>query len=163
LFKHEFRFQADASFDEIFERTTKAMSEAGDLTIDSESVAAGPGRDGWTGHQWLMTYTSFLRNFVESYRIAARGLHTLLDEPLAEKDLLKHALTTGTRMYLAGEIDRREAISKLVIGNALTSFFDLGYLVKPDGKFHLAEGYDLDAVRNIERKIAFYLDRTGDA
>jgi glycerol-3-phosphate O-acyltransferase len=88
----------------------------------------------------------------------------LLEGPLAEKDLIKHALQTGHRMYMAGEIERREAISKLLISNALAAFFDLGYITKPMGKIQLATEYEnLEAVRTIESNIAHYLERPGDA
>jgi len=167
LFKHEFRFRADAPFDQIFEQTLQAQQAAGELCqkgdADSKNIVAGEGHDGWTGQQWLLTYASFLRNFVEGYRIAARGLAVLLEGPLAEKDLVKHALQTGHRMYLAGEIERREAISKLLVSNALAAFFDLGYIGRPVGKIQLTADYEnLVAVRDIEAKIAHYLERPGD-
>jgi glycerol-3-phosphate O-acyltransferase len=111
-----------------------------------------------------LTYASFLRNFVEGYRIAARALTGLLEGPLAEKDLIKQALQSGHRMYMAGEIERREAISKLLVSNALAAFFDLGYIVKPMGKVQLAADYEnMEAVRAIESSIAHYLERPGDA
>ncbi|HTM46864.1 MAG TPA: 1-acyl-sn-glycerol-3-phosphate acyltransferase [Polyangiaceae bacterium] len=168
LFKHEFRFRADASFDQIFEQTLEAMQLGGEVLCQQDAgevrVTAGDGRDGWTGQQWLLTYASFLRNFLEGYRIAARALVALIDSPASEKDLIKHALVTGHRMYDAGEIERREAISKLLISNAFSSFFDLGYVAKPTGKLQLAPPHDeLTAVRSIENSLSHYLDRTGDA
>ena len=51
-------------------------------------------------------------NFVEGYRVAARGLGALLKGPLAAKDVVKRAIPTGERMFLAGEIARREAVSR---------------------------------------------------
>ncbi|HEX2882038.1 MAG TPA: 1-acyl-sn-glycerol-3-phosphate acyltransferase [Polyangiaceae bacterium] len=168
LFKHEFRFRADAPFDQIFEDTLRAQQDACELIQNGSAgalqISAGEGRDGWTGERWLLTYASFLRNFVEGYRIAARALTGLLEGPLAEKDLIKQALQAGHRMYMAGEIERREAISKLLVSNALAAFFDLGYIVKPMGKVQLAADYEnLEAVRAIESSIAHYLERPGDA
>jgi glycerol-3-phosphate O-acyltransferase len=168
LFKHEFRFRADAPFDQIFEDTLRAQQAAGELLqSDVEGVtqiSSGEGRDGWTGQRWLLTYASFLRNFIEGYRITARALANLLEGPLAEKDMIKQALQAGHRMYMAGEIERREAISKLLVSNALAAFSDLGYITKPMGKIQLAADHEnLEAVRAIEANIAHFLERPGDA
>jgi glycerol-3-phosphate O-acyltransferase len=163
LFKHEFRFRADASFDTIFEETVSAMVGDGDLERRGERLIAGPGRDGWTGHQWLMTYSGLLRNFVESYRIAARGLAGLRNGPRDSKDLVKQTLATGRLMYLSGEVERAEAISKPTLQNAFTAFQDLGHVTAAGGLLQLpAESTD-DALPALEESIAKYLDREAPA
>jgi glycerol-3-phosphate O-acyltransferase len=137
LFKYEFRFRADASFDTIFEETVTAMVQDGDLSRGGQHLAPGVGRGGWTGHQWLMTYAGLLRNFVESYRVAARGLAALEKGPLDAKDLLKQTLSTGRLMYLSGEVERAEAISKPLLQNAFAAFADLGYVSQHAGLMQL--------------------------
>ncbi|HKO92251.1 MAG TPA: hypothetical protein VJU61_13900, partial [Polyangiaceae bacterium] len=139
LFKYEFRFRADASFDTIFEETVTAMVQDGDLSRRDQHLAPGAGRTGWTGHQWLMTYAGLLRNFVESYRVAARGLAALEKGPLDAKDLLKQTLATGRLMYLSGEVERAEAISKPLIQNAFAAFHDLGYVNQNAGQMQLPD------------------------
>jgi glycerol-3-phosphate O-acyltransferase len=163
LFKYEFRFRADASFDTIFEETVAAMTADGDLERRGESLAAGPGHDDWTGHQWLMTYAGLLRNFVESYRIAARGLSGLKSGPLDSKDLVKQTLATGRLMYLSGEVDCTEAISKPLIQNALAAFQDLGYVTQAGGQIQLPAGSKDEAIPALEESIARYLDREAPA
>jgi glycerol-3-phosphate O-acyltransferase len=163
LFKYEFRFRADASFDTIFEETVAGMLENGDLERRQDKLAAGPGRDGWTGHQWLMTYAALLRNFVESYRIAARGLAGLRAGPLHAKELVKQALATGRLMYLSGEVERAEAISKPILQNAFAAFQDLGYLTQAGGQLHLPTEPKEDRVAALEESIAKYLDREAPA
>jgi glycerol-3-phosphate O-acyltransferase len=102
-----------------------------------------------------------LRNFVEGYRIAARGLSALLRGPLPLKDLTKRAIGTGERMFLAGEIELREAASRPVFENAYGAFVDQGYLARADGKLVLPESYaSPSAVKTIEAKIAGYLPGT---
>jgi glycerol-3-phosphate O-acyltransferase len=163
-FKHEFRFRADASFDTILEETIAGMVADGDLEQIDNSLGPGPGRDGWSGHQWLMTYALLLRNFVESYRVAARGLAGLSAQPLEERELIKQTLATGKRMYLSGEVERREAISKPTLENAFASFHDLGYLQRQGDHYRLAPDYEDEAsVREIENTIAKYLDREAPA
>jgi glycerol-3-phosphate O-acyltransferase len=160
LFKHEFRFRADKTFEEVFNITLEDMQAAGELVHEGDSVRPGVGRDGWSGQKWLLVYASMIRNFVESYRIFARSLIALLDESLPDKDLIKLALTTGSRMYLAGEVERSEAISKPVFQNALAAFQDQGYLKSAQGRLSLAERCSSEAeVTALEAQISVYLER----
>ena len=58
-------------------------------------------------------------------------------------------------MFLAGDIERREAVSRPVIENAFASFVDQGYLTRGDGKFSLPESYaNATTVRTIEAKLS---------
>jgi glycerol-3-phosphate O-acyltransferase len=160
LFKYEFRFRADASFDTIFEETVASMVGDGDLERQGQQLLPGPGRSGWTGHQWLMTYAGLLRNFVESYRVAARGLAGLEKGPLDAKDLIKQTLSTGRLMYLSGEVERAEAISKPLLENAFAAFQDLGFVSQAAGQIQLASKPGVEqASRCLEESIAKYLDR----
>ena len=62
------------------------------------------------------------------------------------------------RMFLAGEIQHREAVCRPIIDNALLAFVDQGYLGREDGKLFLTESYaSADAVRTVEARIASYL------
>ncbi|MEO8178310.1 MAG: 1-acyl-sn-glycerol-3-phosphate acyltransferase [Deltaproteobacteria bacterium] len=168
LFKYEFRFRADASFDTIFEETVAGMVADGDLERQERYLTAGQGRSGWSGHQWLMTYAGLLRNFVESYRVAARGLAGLEKGPLDSKDLVKQTLATGRLMYLSGEVERAEAISKPLLENAFAAFQDLGYVNHAAGQMQLPNTPDTEqasghAGRCLEESIAKYLDREAPA
>ena len=151
LFKHEFRFKADQTFEEIFADTVTDMVEAGELSEEGNTLTYGPGHDDWSGAVWLQTYASIMRNFVEGYRVAARGLTLLLKGPMAEKDLVRRTLAVGNRMFLAGDVEMREAISKPLIQNAVQAFREEGYLRMTDSKFSLAESFaSADAVATIE-------------
>lgn len=156
LFKHEFRFRADASFDEIFEDTLRAMMSSGELQrTDSDQIVLGAGREGWPAEVWLSTYASIIRNFIEGYRIAARGLTFLLKGAISEKDLLKRCLILGDRMYLSNDIELREAVSKPLVANALAAFREEGYLRLREGRYSLTESFATsDAVGTIEGRIA---------
>lgn len=156
LFKFEFRFRADASFDEIFSDTVTTMEEAREVVERDGQLAPGPGRAGWTGHEWLSTYAAFLQNFIESYRVAARGLGALVKGPLAEKDLVKKALATGQRMFFSGEIERSESVSQPNVKNAFAVFGDLGHVTTREGRLQLTDPRP-EAVRAIEADIATYL------
>ncbi|MDD9939445.1 MAG: 1-acyl-sn-glycerol-3-phosphate acyltransferase [Myxococcales bacterium] len=163
IFKHEFRFRADATFDTIFQDTLEQMATDGELVQNDDELALGGGRCDWGAHVWLRTYASILKNFVESYRIAARGLGALVRGPLAEKELTKKTLALGNRMFLADEVEMREAINKSTIQNALEAFSDEGYIRRDNGKYALTKSFSSEAaVRAIEGRIASYLEMTSE-
>jgi len=65
-------------------------------------------------------------------------------------------------MFFAGELARREAVSKPLVENAIASFVDQGYLSRGAGKVELAESFQTQkAVKTIESKIALYLGEEG--
>jgi glycerol-3-phosphate O-acyltransferase len=162
LFKYEFQFRADASFDQIFDEEILAMIADGELTRLGDSILPS----GERGRLQLALYVSILRNFVEGYRVAARGLLLLLKGPLLPKDLVKRAIATGERMFLAGEIGRREAVSRPVLENAYASFVDQGYAKRTGEKskqLELPESYArAGAVKTIEARIATFLATGGE-
>ena len=113
------------------------------------------GRD---GHAQVVLYAQIVRNFVEGYRVAARGLLALLKGPLTIKEIAKKAIATGERMFLAGELERREAVSRPLFENAYGAFVDQGYVSRAEGKLSLPESYATEAaVRTIESRIAGFL------
>jgi len=158
LFKFEFMFRADGTFEQNFAETLADMMSAGELaTSESGDVVPGQGHDGLSGEGWIEFYASIALTFLESYRVAARGLATLLKGPQNQKDLVKRAIVAGERMFLAKEIERREAVSRPTIENAYLAFADQGYLSVSQGKVSLTESFATpDAVRAIESKVAFY-------
>ncbi|HKP64280.1 MAG TPA: 1-acyl-sn-glycerol-3-phosphate acyltransferase [Polyangiales bacterium] len=164
LFKHEFRLNGNGSFEQSFDDTLRSMQRAGELDVFPDGrLDVGGGRAGWSGLVWLRTYAAIMRNFLEGYRVAARGLGSLLRGPLAEKELLKRSLALGHRMYLSGEIERHEAVSKPILQNALTAFKDEGYVQLREGKYSLTASFESpDAVRAIEGRLAGYLEAAAE-
>ncbi|MBK8997283.1 MAG: 1-acyl-sn-glycerol-3-phosphate acyltransferase [Myxococcales bacterium] len=163
LFKHEFRFRADAPFDAIFDETLLGMQESGALGRDaSGALVPGPGAGGCSGREWLELYAAIVVSFLEGYRVAARGLALLLKGAASEKELTKKSLALGNRMFFAGELSRRESVSKPLVENALASFVDQGYIMKSEGKLELTDTFATQkAVATIESKIALFLGEDG--
>ncbi|MFW6050189.1 MAG: 1-acyl-sn-glycerol-3-phosphate acyltransferase [Myxococcota bacterium] len=121
LFKYEFMFRADASFDAIFDDALGDMVEAGELERVEDHV-----RPSESGDTLVRMYAAMLRSYFESYMLALRGCSAVLEEKrLSRKDWLKRALVMGQRLYLAGAIELRESISKPRLENALMSLHDL--------------------------------------
>jgi glycerol-3-phosphate O-acyltransferase len=158
LFKYEFTFRADAPFEQIFAEEIASMDADGELTRETQKHGEGAGAllpKGEDGREQIALYARLLENFVEGYRIAARGLSTLLRGPLATKEIVRRAMTAGERMFLAGEIARREAVSSPMLENAYASFNDQGYVSRSEGKLALTASYaTASAVATIEARIA---------
>jgi glycerol-3-phosphate O-acyltransferase len=151
-------FRADATFEQNFAETVADMTSAGEIAASaSGDIVPGDGHDGLGGQGWIEFYASIALTFLESYRVAARGLAALLKGPQNQKDLVKRALVAGDRMFLAKEIERREAVSRPTIENAYLAFADQGYISVSQGKVSLAESFATpDAVRAVESKVALY-------
>lgn len=141
VFKHEFRFRADAPFEEIFEQTVTQMIEDGHLCREGDKLTAGAGEMDWDGQHWLAICREIITPIVEGYLIAATNLEGLFGEAKTDKELLKSGLSLGKTLYLANQLSRREAISKPVLENAYLSLTHLGYLRTRGGKLELAETY----------------------
>jgi glycerol-3-phosphate O-acyltransferase len=157
LFKYEFTFRADAPFERIFEDEIAAMVADGEVSrvVLRDGSGAGLAVQGDEARVRVELYARLLENFVEGYRVAARGLVGLLRGALATKDVVRRAITAGERMFLAGELSRREAVSRPLIENAYSSFVDQGYVARTEGKLALTESYaTAGAVATIESRIA---------
>lgn len=158
LFKLEFMFRADASFDRIFEDTLAAMVSSGELSLDADSLAPGVGHDGESGAAWLTFHAACVRNFLDGYLVAARGLELLIKGPIAKKDLVSKTLKLGQRMALKGEIERAEAVERPVIENALEAFLDQGYLVRSGEGYALTASFASDeGVKSVAARIAAFI------
>jgi glycerol-3-phosphate O-acyltransferase len=159
LFKYEFNFRADASFDENLDETLAAMERDGLVARRSDELSPSEGASEEARAE-LASYACMLRTYVEGYRVAARALTLLRKGPLAPKDLAKKALAMGERMYLAGDVERREALTQPIFENAFAAFVDQGYLVRTDGKLALSPTYESpEATATIEMRIAAYMER----
>jgi glycerol-3-phosphate O-acyltransferase len=136
------------------------MADLGELAIDGDALAPGPGHDNLDGRGWISFYGAVVRNFLEAYRIAARAVRVLARGALAEKELAQKALRVGEQMFLAGEIERSEAVSQTTLENAFTAFIDQGYLKRHEGKLTLAESFASEGTaETIEARVASYLAR----
>lgn len=158
LVRPEFQLKSDSDVE--FDTALDRLVEGGEVTVagDGRDAIVKPRVDGG-GRERLVFHAGLLRNFVESYYVAARALELLLEAPMPAKDLLKKAIGTGERLFLTGEIAQREAVSKPNLENALQSFRDAGYILGGEGgSQRLATGHDtVDAVRAIEARFRGYL------
>lgn len=127
LFKYEFMYRADATFDDIFSDALSRMIEAEEV----ERVDGGvrPVED-----SLVPVYAEMLRTYFEAYRLAVMGLDELLAAgEMKRKEWLRQTLLRGRRLYLSGEIELKESISQQKLENALSSLHDYG-LVRKNGE-----------------------------
>jgi glycerol-3-phosphate O-acyltransferase len=158
LFKLEFMFRADAPFEQIFDDTVNDMVALGEIVLEGDTATFGPGHDGLDGRGWVTFYAAVVQSFLEGYRIAARSVRVLTGGALTEEDLAQRALRIGELMFLGGEIERSEAVSRPTLENAFAAFVDQGYLKRSDGKLVLASAFAGDeAAQAIEAGVAAYL------
>lgn len=120
LFKYEFMFRADTSFDAIFADEVEAMVEAGELEREGELIRIRRGRS-----EHVRRYARMIDSYFDAYRLALDSVRRLADDGAqGRKDWVRRSLALGQRAYLAGEIDRREALSKPKLEMALKLFKD---------------------------------------
>ncbi len=165
LFRHEFLFRTEVPYEKVFDEGLADMTTWGEVELSADGTARpGPGRLGASGEAWLLVHARALGAFVEGYVVAARALRSLLRAARPEKDLWKHALREGESMFLAREIERREALSRPILEAAFASFVDLGALRRTRGEeLELTDAYaSADALAALEARIAAVVPRAGD-
>ncbi len=154
-FKFEFMFRADAEFDRIFDDTLRAMVEEGEIVRAGEHVSPAES----SAARMLPVYVTMLGTYFEAYVLALRGAALLLEGPLHRKEWLRRTLAMGQRMYLAGEIVRRESLTQHKLETALKSLKD-HQLVAFEANDVLAKGPAVvtrEDLRAYEAKLSAFL------
>ena len=108
LFKHEFMYRADATFDTIFDENVRRMLDEGELEREAGTITIADTE----AARRIPLYANMVRTYFETYRLAVRGVSLLQPGPMTAKDWTKRTLSLGQRMYLSGEIELRESLSK---------------------------------------------------
>jgi len=155
LFKHEFMFRADAEFTIIVDEAIESMIAADEIERTEAGLRPKPG----AGAERVEMYARMMTTYFESYLLALRAASMLLDQPMARKEWVKKTLALGQRMYLAGEIERRESLSQLKLETTLKYLRDRGF-VATGANDQLEKGAKLEgreALRREEAKLAPFL------
>lgn len=165
LFKYEFSFRADQTFDQNFDETLAAMLADGELARRPAPEGGGllAPAAAVEGRARLVFYARLVRTYVEGYRLAARALTLLVKGPMAPKELGKRALALGDTLFVQGEIEWRESLSRPVVENGFAALIDLGYLGRDGDKLALPESYaDAATAETVESMVRGYLVRSAD-
>ncbi|MGE0787153.1 MAG: 1-acyl-sn-glycerol-3-phosphate acyltransferase [Sandaracinaceae bacterium] len=153
LFKYEFMYRADATFDQIFDDALATMMDAREIERGDDGTLRP------VEGSLLPVYAHMVRSYFEAYRLAVRQC-----EPLArggsikKKDWLKQALSRGHRRFLAGEISLAESVAKPKLENALLALHDHGIVrANADTIEAGAALKDDEALGAFERRFAKYV------
>jgi glycerol-3-phosphate O-acyltransferase len=131
LLKLEFAYRVGETFESIFEGTVAGLVAAGVLADDAEGLRARLGQE-----EHVALLAGQVQDFVESYWIVARALEAV-SAPSTEKELLKRVQDLGERLFLTGDVKRREACQRTTYQNALAWFRERGFLVEEAGKLRV--------------------------
>lgn len=154
LFKREFLYPVEATFDSHFGDTLTTLAVRGivDVHDDGQVTVNEP--------ETLDLLASLLDNFVEGYLQVAITLRDLREFPLWEKELEERALDHCRRAFLEGQISRPEAANATLIKAALGWMKETGVLeVTGSGRRRdvaLSRTYAGDGLEDLIREIASY-------
>ncbi len=164
IFKHEFIYRTDMSYEQAFAETVGRMIDEGLIATldDGLCLPAAP--------LTLDFLRGMLLHLVEGYWIAADAMRALVDAPMEKKEWLDYAREHGEMEFLQGDIRRAEAASTAVIGNALQLFVDEGLIErqvkvgrgKKTERFALAGDRTLEDLALRRDDIGVYLLRAHD-
>jgi glycerol-3-phosphate O-acyltransferase len=174
LFKGEFLYPVDATFDNRFADTLATLAVRGYIDVfddadgfnspegrGAEKGGRGPGHIVVRDRDALTLLAALLDPFVEAYWITAESLTLLRSFPLWEKELSLRALERCRRAYLEGRISRPEAANQTLVNNALAWFKKAGVVeVRPTGKKNhvaLSAPYAEDGLDRLIGDIGRYL------
>jgi len=121
LFKQEFIYRADASFDIVFDETAATLAVRGYFELNQDTITI-------QSEEKLALLAGFLAPFVEAYACAIDSLAELESFPLWDKELLNRALELTRRRYLEGKISRPESANQTVVKTALSWLQGEGWL-----------------------------------
>lgn len=152
LLKLEFTYRVGTTFETIFDETVAKLIQAKLLTTEVIGDATPALRA--TQVDRLELLAGQVKDFVEAYRVAARAVSELTG-PVGQKDLVKRIHELGERLYLTGNLSRREASIDANYQNAIKYFRERGILVEEkDKKLRRAPG---DAAQRLHAEIAALL------
>jgi glycerol-3-phosphate O-acyltransferase len=147
-------YRTDATFDDIFQDALRDMAQDGEMDLRDGYAQATEG----AMRQRLERYAAMLQTFFESYLLALRGAEIVLDGPIPRKDWYKRTLALGQQMYLAGEIERRESLSKLKLETALKALQDYRLIQLNEDTLERGEGVESVAdLHALEPKLTGFL------
>lgn len=148
LFKLEFIYPVGKTFEHIFDETVAHLSKLGLLAPTEAGVTIAPEAHARPMVQFL---ADLLRDYLESYLLAARTAEELKADGMDKKDFLKRALEAGRADFLAGTITASEALSKTTLENALQFLTEQHFLSEKDKKLTAGTASAADLVQQIRR------------
>ncbi len=119
LMEIELRFDPEEDREDLWRGAVAELVEA-------EAVEDGGERLAVSNAARAAFFRALVRNLLESYQVALRGLAVLATEPRSERALLTGLQALGTKLYMTEDVTRFEAVSKVTMRNAVRRYRDLG-------------------------------------
>ncbi len=131
VLKLELLYPVGKTFEHIFDETVAHLHTLGLVVRDGEALRPAPESHARPMLQFL---GDLVRDYLESYLLAAREAAALGPDGRAKKDFLSSALEAGRADFLAGTIAAAEALSKPNLENAVLFLVDQQYLAEQEKK-----------------------------
>ncbi|MGZ3445222.1 MAG: 1-acyl-sn-glycerol-3-phosphate acyltransferase, partial [Myxococcaceae bacterium] len=156
LFKLELIYRVGVPFEVIFAETVDRLISADLLMRRDGALVASDAR----ARGDLDFLADVLRDYVQSYLLAALTLEELAAGPMDRKGFVRAALETGRMEFLQGRIDAAEAISRSTLENALAWLLEQEMAVERDRKLVLGPAAGRPEQRDAFRtEVRAYLGR----
>ncbi|TQF14286.1 glycerol-3-phosphate acyltransferase [Myxococcus llanfairpwllgwyngyllgogerychwyrndrobwllllantysiliogogogochensis] len=158
LFKVEFIYRVNTTFDTIFAETVERLVRMGLVINEGESLRVAPEPHAQPELEFL---ADLLRDYLEAYLLAAMTLNDVANGVAEDrKAFIRLALETGRAEYHAGRVTAAESLAKVTLENAVTYLQDQKLLVEEDKKLKLGpQATDAEARRQLADAIREYLKR----
>jgi len=158
LFKVEFIYRVNTTFDTIFAETVERLVRMGLLLHEGDVLRVAPEPHAQPELEFL---ADLLRDYLEAYLLATMTLNDVASGVVEDrKGFSKLALETGRAEYHAGRITAAESLAKVTLENAIAYLLDQKQLVEEDKKLKLGpQAADADARRQLADSIREYLRR----
>src|SRR5712691_8368113 len=124
LLKYEFIFPPGKSLESTVDENSALLFRWGLAEKQGDQVTPVA-----RGARMLALLAELIRPFGEGVWVTADALQLLRAGPVAPKEFMRLALDRGRAAYLAGRIQRLEALSKPTLENALAMFRDRGVII----------------------------------
>jgi glycerol-3-phosphate O-acyltransferase len=156
LFKLEFIYRVGTPFEIIFAETVDRLIADGLLVRTTGALVPPDAR----ARDVLEFLADILRDYLQSYLLAALTLEDLAEAPMDRKSFVRAALETGRMEFLQGRIDAAEAISRTTLENALAWLVEQEMVAERERKLVLGSGAERRDQRDAFREeLRSYLGR----
>ncbi|MCG8553731.1 MAG: 1-acyl-sn-glycerol-3-phosphate acyltransferase [Proteobacteria bacterium] len=155
IFRYESVAPPDQAPSERFRVTLDQTLARGEAERQGQLLRPGAGQAGAA----LELHAELLRSYLESYRLTLQACRLLLEGDMTKKEWLRRTLALGEKSHLAGELECREALSRIKLDNALKALHDQGVLrMRSGGVLQLALGSNAaDDLQQHEDAVARFL------
>jgi glycerol-3-phosphate O-acyltransferase len=124
LFKNEFAYDIDRQPEYYVRKSIKAFID--DAILMPHPTLPDTYNLTSAGYRKLKLFAAFLKTYLESYWIVISHFRVAAGQPMEAKERLKKIEALGSRMFKGGEIERKEALSRINYKNGVDFFISRG-------------------------------------